>query len=99
MKRFFLASALILTAALAAAAQTPATSRDDHPKLPPGEGRDVMIHVCSACHEPDNVADQQLTEGDWKRLVDEMAAMGADATDAQLDQIVHYLATSFPPSK
>jgi len=28
----------------------------------------------------------------WKSLVDLMASKGADATDAELDEIVHYLA-------
>ena len=58
-----------------------------------------MIHVCSPCHAPDSVADQDLDAAGWKDLVDQMASMGADATDAQLDQIVHYLATAFPPAK
>jgi hypothetical protein len=29
--------------------------------------------------------------------VDQMASMGAEATEAQLDQIVKYLAKAFPP--
>jgi competence protein ComEA len=114
MTRFFVAAALVLTAGLVAAAQDPsppaqpsqpsspspaAPQGDDHPKLPAGQGRDLMIHVCSPCHSPDSVADQDLDAAGWKSLVDEMASMGADATDAQLDQIVHYLATAFPPAK
>jgi competence protein ComEA len=94
-----IAGAFILTAAFAAAAQNPPAPADEHPKLPAGDGRDVMIRVCSPCHSPDSAADQDLDADGWKKLVDDMAAKGADATDAQLDQIVHYLATAFPPSK
>ena len=55
--------------------------------------------VCSQCHGLDVVAEQQLDLDGWKMTVDQMASMGADATEAQLDQIVHYLAKAFPESK
>lgn len=58
-----------------------------------------MIRVCSECHSPDEAADQQLDGGGWKSLVDEMAGKGAVATDAELNEIVQYLANAFPPSK
>ena len=58
-----------------------------------------MIRVCSSCHSPDLAADQQLDPAGWKGLVDQMAATGAMATDAELDEIVRYLSTAFPPSK
>jgi competence protein ComEA len=104
MRRFFFAAALVLMAGLVAAAQDPAPppqapQADVHPKLPPGQGRELMIHVCSPCHSPDSAADQDLDAAGWKSLVDEMAGKGADATDEQLNEIVRYLATAFPPSK
>ncbi|HEX4346631.1 MAG TPA: cytochrome c [Vicinamibacterales bacterium] len=97
-----LAAAVTAAATLTAGAQTPsaqAGTTDEHPKLPPGDGRDLTIKVCGQCHDPDNVADQDLDTKGWKQLVDDMASKGADATDAQLDQIVAYLSKSFPPSK
>ena len=39
------ATAFVLTTALAATAQN-GGGQDSHPKLPAGEGRDVMIRVC-----------------------------------------------------
>jgi 3-hydroxyacyl-CoA dehydrogenase len=50
-------------------------------------------------HGLDVVAGQQLDLDGWKMTVDQMASMGAEATEAQLDQIVHYLAKAFPESK
>ena len=91
------AAALALTTGLAASAQSASGKADEHPSLPAGPGRDVMIRVCSQCHEPEMAADQQFDEGGWKRLVDQMADKGANATDAEFDQIVRYLAASFPP--
>ena len=72
---------------------------DEHPALPPGAGRELMIRVCSQCHEPEKVADQQLDRAGWKDVVDQMASKGAQATDPELDQIVDYLANAFPPSR
>jgi competence protein ComEA len=98
MTRFCLACALILTAAFAAASQT-APSNDDHPTLPAGDGRDLVIRVCSKCHEPEKVVDEQLDAAGWKSLVDEMAGQGADATDAEFAAIIQYLTKAFPPAK
>ena len=55
-----------------------------------------MIRVCSQCHAPEQAADQQLDKAGWKDLVDQMASKGAEATDAEFEQIVQYLATAFP---
>lgn len=81
---------------LAASPRVAASQTDEHPKLPPGEGRDVMIRVCSQCHEPEMVADQQTDEAGWKSLVDQMASNGANATEAEFQQIVKYLTKAFP---
>ncbi len=87
----------ILSAGVGAAAG--AAGQDEHPKLPQGAGREVMIRVCSKCHDPELAADQQNDRVGWKDLVDQMASKGADATDPEFAQIVDYLATAFPPVK
>ena len=97
--RFHLAAALILLAGLTAGAQTASGPADEHAALPAGPGRELTIRVCSQCHSPDNAADQHLDAAGWKSLVDEMAGRGAVATDAELDEIVRYLANAFPPSR
>ena len=84
---------------LTAAAQSPSGPADEHAVLPPGPGRELTIRVCSQCHAPDVAADQQLDPAGWKSLVDQMAGKGAVATDAEFDEIVHYLANAFPASK
>ena len=88
----------ILTLGLAASISTThvAARADDHPSLPDGPGRDVMIRVCSQCHDPELAADQQFDKAGWKDLVDKMASKGANATEAEFDQIVTYLSTAFP---
>jgi len=89
--------AFVLLSSLAAAPQSGST--DEHPALPPGDGRDLMIRVCSQCHSPDVAADQQLDQAGWKTLVEQMASRGASATEEEFDQIVGYLAKAFPAAK
>jgi len=94
-------SAFLLTAGLAVGGQNPPPSapQDDHANFPPGEGRELTIKVCSTCHSVDVIAEQQLSPDDWKETVTQMASMGADATEEQLDQIIQYLAKAFPPAE
>ena len=84
---------------LTARAQTVSPPADEHPALPAGPGRELMIRVCSPCHSPDQAADQQLDLDGWKKLVDQMASKGAVATDEEFEEIVRYLANAFPASK
>jgi len=91
-------AAFVVAAALAIA--TPSAAQDDsHPTLPPGEGRDVMIRVCSQCHEAEKVVGQENDERGWKEVVDQMASNGAQATDEEFAQIVKYLSKAFPATK
>ena len=84
-------------AALLGLAGTPALADDDFKTLPAGQGRDVMVRVCSQCHSPEIAAQQNLDAQGWKDLVDQMANNGANATDAELDTITKYLSATFPP--
>jgi competence protein ComEA len=92
-------AAFVVTAGLSVGAQNPQSpsANDDHQNFPPGEGRELTIKVCSTCHSVDILAEQQLDRDGWKETVAQMASMGADATDEQLNQIVEYLAKAFPP--
>jgi len=98
MRRICLAAVCFLLSTLAAAAQ-PAPSPSDSPpgaKLPPGDGRDLVMRTCSKCHTPDIVASQFLDGQGWKELVNQMANNGAQGSDADFAQITDYLTKSFP---
>ena len=99
MHRVVFAVAGFFFLTLAAAAQTPpAASGGDVPgaKLPQGEGRDVVMLVCSKCHDPSFAAGEDLDGPGWKDLVNQMAANGAQGSDADFDTIVAYLTKAFP---
>lgn len=88
---------VLALAVLLGLAATPALADDDFKTLPAGQGRDVMVRVCSQCHSPEIAAQQNLDAQGWKDLVDQMANNGANATDAEFDTITKYLSASFPP--
>jgi len=98
MRRISLAAACVLLSTLAAASQPAPSPSDSIPgaKLPPGDGRDLVMKTCSKCHTPDIVAEQTLDEKGWKELVDQMAGNGAQGSDADFEQIVAYLTKAFP---
>ncbi len=99
MRALSLAAAVVVMSGLTGVAQTASPPDDEHPALPTGPGRELMIRVCSQCHSPDVAAEQQNDTAGWKTLVDQMASKGAVATDEEFDEIVRYLANAFPPSK
>ena len=92
MRRICFAAAAILLSTVAASAQKP----EPGAKLPPGDGRDLVMKTCSKCHTPDIVAEQTLDAEGWKELVNQMAGNGAQGSDADFAQITDYLAKAFP---
>ncbi len=91
MHRFLFAAAGIFFLTVPVAAQ-----EDPGAKLPPGEGRDVVMKVCTKCHDPSIAAEQSFDEKGWKDLVDQMESNGARGTEAEFAQIVAYLSKAFP---
>lgn len=78
---------VFLAGSTAALAQSP---------LPPGPGRDVLMRICSTCHGPENVVGMAKNREGWSTVVADMAAQGAEGTDAEFNQIVDYLVKNFP---
>jgi hypothetical protein len=64
-------------------------------KLPDGPGKEVTQRVCTPCHGLENVVRARMTKERWSAVVDDMVSRGATATDAEIDQIVDYLAANF----
>jgi competence protein ComEA len=67
--------------------------------LPEGEGRELVMRVCTQCHGVDHVVRFRLSKEKWAKEVDDMADRGAQGTDEQFAQIVTYLAKNFGPEK
>jgi competence protein ComEA len=80
-------SVFLCAFAVAALAQT----------LPEGPGKAVTQKMCTPCHTLDNVVKARLTKERWAKEVDDMVTRGATGTDDEIDQVIDYLATNFPP--
>jgi hypothetical protein len=83
---------LLLTAFLLAAS-LPAQD------LPDGAGKDLVMKVCTACHELTRITSKKWTKEQWNDTVDKMAARGAKASDEEFETIVTYLAKYFGPEQ
>ena len=80
---------LVLTCA---SAQSPdsATSR-----LPDAPGKAALLKACSDCHGAESAVGHLKTRDEWAKTLDEMAANGAQASDAEWTQILEYLDKHF----
>lgn len=71
--------------------------------LPDGAGKDVVMKVCTVCHELTRITSKKRTKEEWSDTVDKMAGRGARASDEEFETIVNYLAKYFgkdtPPEK
>jgi outer membrane protein assembly factor BamB len=82
-------SLLILTAG------TTAAVLDAQDSLPAGPAKDTFRRICGNCHEPEMVLGNKRTREGWETLVGLMMDLGAQGTDAEMTQIVDYLAANF----
>jgi competence protein ComEA len=80
---------LIAQAQVATSPSSPASKRHTLPDAP---GKDVFMRVCSQCHDPEIVVIYDRSEAEWNYAVHQMADNGAEATDAEFEQIIDYLA-------
>jgi hypothetical protein len=71
------------------------------PELPPGEGRDATVAMCSVCHSLRYIAMQPpLPPDTWRATVRKMIDVhGAGIPDAVAGSITRYLQEHFSPAK
>ena len=66
--------------------------------LPSGPGKDVVVKLCTSCHDADNFTSKKHTKEEWKSVVDTMIGYGAEISDEQAEMIVTYLAKNYGKS-
>ena len=67
--------------------------------LPDGAGKDLVMNVCTVCHDLVRITSKRKTKEEWNDIVDQMATKGAKASDEEFDTIVNYLAKNFGKDK
>ena len=92
---------ICVTVLVAAATTAPAngSQKDETPPtstpLVEGEGRDVVLKKCTACHDLERVPARRRDRGGWEELVDNMQSRGAEMTADEREAIVAYLTAHY----
>ena len=84
------ASALCLGLVGPVLAQAPADP------LPAGPGKDVVVKVCTACHDATQFAYARYTPDEWDNEINKMQSAGAEMTAEEQLAISAYLSKTFP---
>jgi len=90
--RFPLAAA----AALCLGMVGPVLAQTSDDPLPAGPGKDVVVRVCTACHDATQFSSARHTPGEWDNEITKMQSAGAEMTSDEQLAISAYLAKNFP---
>jgi competence protein ComEA len=77
--------------------QNPPATQSVPEHLPEGTGKSAVIRVCGNCHGTETVVERLKTRQEWSDTVDSMARFGAEASDAEFEQILAYLVKFYSP--
>jgi hypothetical protein len=61
------------------------------------DGKALLERACTKCHGLTATLRQRNSRERWSTIVDDMIARGAEASDAELEKIIDYLAKNFGP--
>ena len=66
-----------------------------HGPLPDGPGREVLLDICTRCHDLQRVRRERNTAEGWLEILDAMLNEGAPLTEKDLPVLLRYLARNF----
>jgi quinoprotein glucose dehydrogenase len=67
--------------------------------LPEGEGKAVVLSVCTKCHGPANFSTLRMSRTGWEDEVEDMKDRGAIGTNDDFKKVIDYLTKNFPPKQ
>lgn len=88
-------SSIVATVAARQEGAAPAPPAASGEGLPDGPGKDVVVRVCSICHEPIRAASVRLTRDGWADTIEDMKRRGAKGSDQDFAIVLDYLSTYF----
>ena len=62
------------------------------PKLPDGEGKEVVERLCLKCHGPENFMNKKYTKDQWDEVIYSMQVRGLTGTDEEFEIVAKYCA-------
>jgi len=79
----------LVVALSTAMASTPDSSKKED------RARDLVLDICTSCHDLARVKIQELSKQEWAGLIKGMVSEGSVVSDEEMDLIVDYLARHF----
>ncbi|HEX5262417.1 MAG TPA: hypothetical protein VFW13_02760 [Phenylobacterium sp.] len=84
-------------ATLCLALTSPASAQPPEDLLPDSPGKDVVVRVCTSCHEAAQFAYAHHTPDEWDTEISKMLSAGAEMTAEEQVAISAYLSKNFGP--
>ena len=92
------ACVLLMLIARTTSAAEPAAAGTGSSVFPAAPERDVVARACTACHAPELVIAKRHTPEEWDDIIAKMVDRGAQANEAEQQQILAYLVRFFGPT-
>jgi cytochrome c5 len=70
-----------------------------HGPLPDGPGKELVLNICTQCHDLQRVRRERLTPEGWLEVLESMLNEGAPLSDKDLPDVLRYLARNFKPQR
>ena len=69
-----------------------------HGPLPDGPGKELVLNICTQCHDLQRVKRERLSPEGWLEVLDAMLNEGAPLSEKDLPDVLRYLARNFRPA-
>ena len=70
-----------------------------HGPMPDGPGKNIVLNVCTMCHDLDRVRQHLATREDWEDKLGTMLNEGAPLSEQDFPIVLNYLARNFKPEQ
>jgi hypothetical protein len=71
----------------------------NHGPMPDGPGKDLVLNICTQCHNLQRVRHERLTPEGWLEVLETMLNEGAPLSEKDLPDVLRYLARNFRPER
>ena len=68
-----------------------------HGPLPDGPGKELVLNICTQCHDLQRVRRTRLSPEGWLEILENMLNEGAPLSEKDLPDVLRYLARNFRP--
>jgi len=70
-----------------------------HGPLPDGEGKPLVLNICTQCHDLQRVRRTRLSPEGWLEILEAMLNEGAPLSEKDFPTVLRYLARNFRPDR